>query len=104
MMLSRKTFAYLLPILQSRAALSVNDDDDDNSELYKRTAVIVSPTRELAVQLASDAQSLLPEGSHVALAIDKQHLPTFDEVSFPFFPSLPLSLSPTSFFPYVWGC
>jgi hypothetical protein len=98
MILSRKTFAYLLPILQSRAALSVNDDDDDNSELYKRTAVIVSPTRELAVQLASDAQSLLPEGSHVALAIDKQHLPTFDEV---FVSTVSISPSPSLHFPHL---
>lgn len=76
-----KTFAYLLPVLQPRAQYSYENDAISPSECFKRTAIIVAPTRELAVQLASDVQKLLPSDSRVEVAIDRKHLPEFDKVN-----------------------
>lgn len=54
---SGKTLAYLLPTL-SRACHGNNCD----VPLQRRTVLIVSPTRELAAQLARDASMFLPDG------------------------------------------
>jgi len=49
---SGKTLAYFLPVL-SRAC--------DSNNANRRTVLVVSPTRELAAQLARDASLLLPD-------------------------------------------
>ncbi|KAL7438919.1 hypothetical protein ACHAXH_006753 [Discostella pseudostelligera] len=52
---SGKTLAYFLPVL-SRAC-----DGNNREHAKKRTVLVVSPTRELAAQLARDASLLLPD-------------------------------------------
>lgn len=51
----RQTLAYLLPITER----IYNDFDDDSS-----LAVILTPTRELAAQVAGVAQALVPDGKN----------------------------------------
>ena len=66
-----KTLAYFVPALARRAAAGGG---------FKHAACIVSPTRELAVQLAADARSLLPTNAPVALAIAGADLPEAEEL------------------------
>ena len=60
---SGKTLAYLLPALSRILSDYVNNDDDNDNNGRKKggknTILVVAPTRELAVQLAGDASSLL---------------------------------------------
>jgi len=60
---SGKTLAYLLPALSRILSDYVNNNDDNDNNGPKKggknTILVVAPTRELAVQLAGDASSLL---------------------------------------------
>lgn len=61
---SGKTLAYLLPITEALWHDENNgDDDDEESESNLRYGFIVTPTRELAAQVASVATVLAPPGS-----------------------------------------
>ena len=61
---SGKTLAYLLPITEALWHDENNgDDDEEESESNLRYGFIVTPTRELAAQVASVATVLAPPGS-----------------------------------------
>eukprot|EP00613_Pedinella_sp_CCMP2098_P073211 CAMPEP_0171924172 /NCGR_PEP_ID=MMETSP0993-20121228/22729_1 /TAXON_ID=483369 /ORGANISM="non described non described, Strain CCMP2098" /LENGTH=675 /DNA_ID=CAMNT_0012562357 /DNA_START=74 /DNA_END=2101 /DNA_ORIENTATION=+ len=91
---SGKTLAYLLPSLQHRATIFHDEiKNSETSSAFEHALVVVAPTRELAVQLATDVRSLLPPthrlddiagGSSsytVALAIAGVELPTADDLA-----------------------
>jgi ATP-dependent RNA helicase DDX24/MAK5 len=76
---SGKTLSFLLPILQylmeQKDETSTNDDEDAQEDLRKLQALILTPTRELAMQIHKECDKLVPRqiGTIVGgLALPKQ--------------------------------